>query len=78
MKTRNWTVEEALKYLKECRPQASPNEGFLEQLKLYQEMNYEINEDNPKVQELFKKNKPLMYSLKRGKKKFINSSKNNN
>jgi hypothetical protein len=37
IKCREQTTDEAIAYLKECRPKVSPNEGFIGQLKSYEE-----------------------------------------
>lgn len=36
MKAYGWSVEEALKYVKEKRNCITPNKGFMEQLRTYQ------------------------------------------
>ena len=38
MKSLNWSLEQALSHVKTCRPIANPNDGFIQQLKIYEGM----------------------------------------
>ena len=38
MKSLNWSLEQALAHVKKRRPIANPNDGFIEQLKIYEGM----------------------------------------
>lgn len=44
MKHLNLSVEEALHFARKMRPEIMPNHGFLEQLNLFETMNYKVNE----------------------------------
>ncbi|OMJ21303.1 Dual specificity protein phosphatase 12 [Smittium culicis] len=46
MKERNLKVHEALEYIKKKRPQAHPNRGFINQLRLYYDLQFQIDPQN--------------------------------
>ena len=43
MATNGWTTDRALSFLKSHRPQANPNFGFRNQLRLFERMNYRLD-----------------------------------
>lgn len=47
MKSRGITFEDAFKALKEHYPVASPNSGFVDQLKMFGSMSYRLDESHP-------------------------------
>ncbi|MCP8718429.1 MAG: dual specificity protein phosphatase family protein [Asgard group archaeon] len=55
MEKYNLTFDQALHAVKRKSPDAEPNQGFMEQLKLYKEMGFKIDENNTDYQSLLKK-----------------------
>jgi protein-tyrosine phosphatase len=47
MYKRKWRYKQALALIKQTRPFVNPNPGFIEQLKLFKEMGYEFDTENP-------------------------------
>lgn len=54
MFTEKKRYKEALARVKHVRPFVSPNSGFLDQLRLFQEMKYEFDEKNQNYLEYIK------------------------
>ncbi|CAI5448993.1 unnamed protein product [Caenorhabditis angaria] len=40
-----WSLQKSLKYMKEIRPAISPSNGFLEQLKIFEKSNFNLNHE---------------------------------
>lgn len=53
MRTRHWTVEKALEFIRKARPAIGPNEGFLRQLSLYKRMQCRLDTSH-KAYKLYK------------------------
>ncbi|KAL4399338.1 tyrosine protein phosphatase Yvh1 [Malassezia pachydermatis] len=49
MKARQWTVEQALSFMKSKRKEADPNPGFLQQLALFEAEGYQVRLPRPQV-----------------------------
>ncbi|KAL6454500.1 YVH1 Tyrosine-protein phosphatase YVH1 [Candida maltosa Xu316] len=56
MQKYNLSLEQALHAVKRRVPEAEPNPGFMEQLKLYKEMNFKVDQTNPDYQAFLKQN----------------------
>ena len=50
------SIDQALHAVKRKCPGAEPNPGFMNQLKLYNEMGFKIDESNQKYNEILKSN----------------------
>ncbi|RCK59403.1 Tyrosine-protein phosphatase YVH1 [Candida viswanathii] len=55
MQKYNLSIEQALHAVKRKSPDAGPNPRFMEQLTLYKEMGFKVDESNPEYQALLKK-----------------------
>ncbi|KAJ3681034.1 hypothetical protein LUZ60_015523 [Juncus effusus] len=66
MKTEQKSLEDALESLKEVCPHVCPNDGFLDQLKMFEEMGFRVDTSSP-IYKRFRL-KVLGHSYKEGKK----------